>query len=328
MTIALVATGGTIASLTDPATGAVEPAVEPSSLIESVRDVAEVVVTDVCRVSGWNMTPDLMLDVARAVDHHVADGAVCGVVVTHGTDTVAETAFLLDILRRRNKPVILACAMRSADEIGADGPRNLSNAFVAASDAECAAHGVLICVGDELHAARWAAKLDSMSTSAFGSPGRGPIGRVSPTGVSLHGAPFAPQVWALGTVPEALATVPLVKTFGGMEAKAFHAIVEDSRGVVIEGTGLGNVPGSLQDPIRKTLRRGIPVVIATQSITGGTRPTYGGLGGGITLRDIGVDFAGRLSAAKARLLLAAALASESDTERAMARFRQAIGALQ
>jgi L-asparaginase len=312
MTVRLIATGGTIASLPDPATGAVRPAVSAEDLVRTVPGLGDVEVEEVAHVNGWNVTPATMLEVSRRVSAALADDAVEGVVVTHGTDTVEETAFLCDVTVASDKPVAFAAAMRSGGEIAADGPRNLLGAAAVARAGTARGLGTVLVLADELHAARWARKLDSFRASAFRSPGHGPVGTVVPGSVRIG---VAPPRRLLVDRPAALdRAVPVVQTYTGVEEGLIEAVLDatGAAGLVLEGTGLGNVPGSAEPGIRAALARGLPVVVATRVPSGGTGAVYGGPGGGVTLRDLGVIGAGGLSAAKARLLLMLLLASDGD----------------
>lgn len=328
--ICLIATGGTIASLTDPETGAVRPVVGAEELLAGVPGLARfgpVHVEEVDRVSGWNVTPPTMLEVARRAKVALADASVAGVVVTHGTDTVEETAFLCDLTVASEKPVAFAAAMRSGDEVAADGPRNLLGAAAVAHHPDARDLGAVLVVNDELHAARWVRKRDSFRTSAFTSPGRGPIGFVTPSAVRLR---WPPGRRHLMDCPEALdRAVPVLKTYTGMEEQLVDAILEATRaaGLVVEGTGLGNVPATAVPGIEHALTRGVPVVVATRVATGGTAPVYGGPGGGDTLRDLGVLSAGTLSADKARLMLMLMLANGLEGAGLRREFETAVVAL-
>jgi L-asparaginase len=303
MALRVVATGGTIASLADPATGAVRPAVGAEELVAGVPGLAELapVVEEVDRVNGWNVTPATMLEVARRASAATEEA----VVVTHGTDTVEETAFLCDVTVER--PLAFAAAMRSGDELGADGPRNLLFAARVAPSAP----GTVVAMNDEVHPARWVRKLHSRSPAAFGSPGRtwGALAR-----------------WVVAPPAALDRPVPVLQTYTGMEEGLIGALIEATRarGLVLEGTGLGNVPGTAEPGIRAALERGLPVVVATRVPTGGTGAVYGGPGGGVTLRDAGVIGAGTLTAAKARLLLMLLLARGDDPR---AGFADALGTL-
>lgn len=316
MTLRVIATGGTIASLADPDTGAVRPAVSAEDLVASVPGLGDVEVEEVAHVNGWNVTPATMLEVARRA---AARGGA--VVVTHGTDTVEETAFFCDVTV--DGDVVFASAMRSGGEIAADGPRNLLCAGQVARAG--LGMGAVLVLNDEIHAARWARKQDSSRVSAFRSPGHGPIGTVVPGSVRVA---MRPPRRFLVPLPEALdRPVPIVQTYTGLEEHLIETVLDatGAAGLVLEGTGLGNVPGTAERGIRAAVERGLPVVNATRVPTGGTGAVYGGPGGGVTLRDLGVIAAGSLSAAKARLLLMLLLAGGGDDVRA--RFEEAVEVL-
>jgi L-asparaginase len=313
----VIATGGTIASLADPETGAVRPAVSAADLVASVPGLGPVEVEEVAHVNGWNVTPATMLEVARR-----AAAAPESVVVTHGTDTVEETAFLCDVTVA--SPVVFAAAMRSGGEVGADGPRNLLCAAQVASSDLVREMGTLLVLSDEIHAARWARKQDSSRVSAFVSPGHGPIGTAVPGAVRVA---MRPPRRFLVPLPAALdRPVPVIQTYTGVEEDLIETVLDatGAAGLVLEGTGLGNVPGSAERGIAAALARGLPVVVATRVPTGGTGAVYGGPGGGVTLRELGVIAAGGLSAAKARLLLMLLLASGGDVR---GRFEEAVEVL-
>ena len=330
MALRVVATGGTIASLTDPQTGIARPVVGAEELVASVpglEALGPVEVEQVAHVNGWNVTPEIMLEVAQRIAAAQQDPSVDGVLVTHGTDTVEETAFLCDITVAAPKPVAFAVAMRTGGEISADGPRNLLDAARLITHPDAQRLGAVVVLSNEAHAARWVRKQHSFRPSALVSYGRGPIAQVTPTAVTALIAEL-PRV-AL-ELPSALdRPVPIVQTFTGMEEQLLPAVVEatGAAGLVLEGTGSGNVPGSAEAGIKGALDRGIPVVIATRAPAGGTAPVYGGPGGGATLRDLGVIEAGRLSAAKARLLLMVLLAHGLSAWQVIGRFREALDAL-
>ena len=324
MKILLAATGGTIASLAD-GTGAVRPAVSPDDLVRvaALGDGVEIEVVEIDRVNGWNVTPATMLRLVAVLNARLAEPDVAGAVVTHGTDTTEETAFLVELLVAADKPVAFAAAMRTGAELGADGPRNLHDAVsVAACPAACG-WGSLVVLNDEIHAGRWCVKTDSYRPSAFASPGRGPVGHVVPGHVRIDPPPMRYVLDA----PESFdAEVPVVATYTGMHSDTIRAVVAQTgaRGLVVQGTGAGNVPGSVMPALSEAVDAGVVVVIATRAMTGGTAPIYGGPGGGVTLRREGLIPAGGLTAAKARLLLMTALATTDDPAAA---FRAGVEAL-
>jgi L-asparaginase len=251
-----------------------------------------------------------MLDVARR-----AGGG--GVVVTHGTDTIEETAFFCDLTVETD--VVFAGAMRNGSEVSADGPRNLLCASQVA--AEPRGLGTVLVLNDEIHAARWARKQDSSRVHALQSPGHGPVGITVPGSVTIT-MPKPRRL--LLPLPDALPPVPIVQTYTGLEEHLIETVLDatGAQGLVLEGTGLGNVPGSAERGIRAAVERGLPVVNATRAPSGGVHAIYGGPGGVVTQRELGVIGAGHLSAAKARLLLMLLLASNQ-----VERFEEAVETL-
>jgi L-asparaginase len=312
----VIATGGTIASLADPETGAVRPAVSAEDLVKTVPGLGPVEVESVAHVNGWNMTPATMLEVARR-----ASAAGGPVVVTHGTDTIEETAFFCDLTVAGD--VVFAAAMRSGGEVAADGPRNLLCAVEVAESDAARGMGAMLVLNDEIHAARWVRKQDSSRVSAMVSPGHGPIGIAVPGSVRVTMRP--PRRVQL-SLPDALPPVPVLQTYTGLEEGLIETVLDatGAAGLVLEGTGLGNVPGTAERGVAAAVGRGLPVVTATRVPTGGTGAVYGGPGGVVTLRDLGAMTAGSLSAAKARLLLMLLLAEGGDVR---GRFEEAVAVL-
>ena len=324
----IIATGGTIASLPDPESGGVKPALSGEELVAGVPELSRfgpVEVVELEQVNGWNMTPTRMLDVVHELQTRLAD-ATTGAVVTHGTDTVEETAFLCELLVGAEMPVVFAAAMRSGAEIAADGPRNLVNAVTVAVSPDASGWGSLVTMNDELHSARWCRKLDSYRASAFSSPDHGPVGAVTPERLRI--AP--PPARVVLDVPEALAVeVPVVKTYTGMGEELIETVMDETEagGIVLEGTGAGNVPGAALPGIRAAIRREVPVAIAASVPAGGVVPIYGGPGGGMTLREEGVMSAGGLPAGKARLLLMVCLSVTESVDDARRLFTSTVDAL-
>lgn len=182
--ICILTTGGTIAMREDPAAGGLVPAVSGADLAASapgLADWAGIAVEEVSNIPSEWMTPARMMDIARRIDGR-AD-AFDGFVVTHGTDTMEETAFLLDTVLRTEKPVVLTGAMRGASELSADGPANLLAAVKTAASDGAAGMGVLVVMGDAVHAARDVEKMHATRPDAFASPQWGPVGAVYGTGV-------------------------------------------------------------------------------------------------------------------------------------------------
>ncbi|KWX66161.1 asparaginase [Mycobacterium sp. NAZ190054] len=326
----VVATGGTIASLPDPVTRAVRSVVPIDDLIADVPGFdafASIGTEELVRVNGWNVTPAHMVDVAVRITRAVADGTVDGVIVTHGTDTIEEAAFVADILVAADVPVVFCGAMRNGGEISGDGPRNLSQAALVATAPGLRDRGAVISLHDEVHAARSAVKVDSFRTDAFASPGRGPIAIVRNRVVDVLAAGAPRFLVPLPDLP--LPAVPVIDTYTGIEENLIDAVIDTTgaRGIVLRGTGYGNIPGSAEPAVRRALAAGLPVVLATRTLTGGTASPYGGPGGGVALREAGVLQAGSLTSAKARLLLMLLLASTQTVDRAGSLFEEGVKVL-
>lgn len=331
--VAIVSTGGTIASVQKTGADGVVASLAAQELLSEIqlpKAVALGQTVDLARANSWNVDPDLMWTVARTVNELATRDGVQGVVVTHGTDTIEETAFLVDVLTPSDKPVVFTAAMRSADTPSADGPHNLETAIRAAVSGALRGLGTLVCLNDELYAARSVRKWHTYSTAAF-TGGNPVVAKVGPDRVvrrtcgplprwTLKPSPGAPQLR-----PDA---VPVIEVYSGMSEQAFRSIVTATApaGIVLEGFGLGHVPESLLEPLTELVADGVPVVIATRVPSGGTWAVYGGPGSGTNLAALGVLRAGALSAAKARLLLMACLTGRLPTE-AMQLFQEAVSVL-
>lgn len=319
-TVVVVSTGGTIAMRADPATGKLVPSVSGEELLgtdATSPDAPPLELDDFVQVPSFDVHGDLVLALARRVDHHVNRGEVAGVVVTHGTDTMEETVYLLDRVLERETPVVLTGAQRGRDEADSDGPRNLRDAIRVAASAQTRARGALIVFAGELHAAREVRKVHTSSVRAFGSPGYGPIGSVD--GEKIVFRRF-PERAAAVPIPERLAAVDLIRLHAGSDARFLRTSVESgARAIVLEGTGRGNANDQVVEGVSAAVAAGVTVVVCSRCAEGRVEPVYG-RGGGRDLAEAGALFAGDLDGPKARVLMqlvigaglepAAALAAE------------------
>jgi L-asparaginase len=220
--IALLATGGTIACTLDGHGRAVKT-LGAADLLASVAmpPGIDARAHDYGLLSSWDVAPPEMLDMARRVDELLAD--YDGVVVTHGTDTLEETAAMLSFAVRSDAPVVVTGAMRASDEPGADGSRNLAAALRVAAHPEAAGRGALVVLDDEVHRAVTVTKRHSSATSAFGSPDTGPIGLVHGERVSFAGSPAVPTKY---DVAHADADVPLIFAFAGAPTRIVESVLQ------------------------------------------------------------------------------------------------------
>jgi len=308
----VVFTGGTIAMRVDPGTGAAVPALSGQEIVARVRGLdrlARLGLEDYARLPGPHVTPFWMWRLKERVEAVLDDPAVDGVVLTHGTDTLEETAYLLDLTLDTAKPVVFCGAMRTVSQKGWDGPANLTAAVRAAVHPRSAGRGVLIAVGGEVHAAAEATKWHAQRLRAFHSPG-GPLARIA-RGRLVYRRPSSrpPRLAAERLVPE----VDLHTMAAGVDDGLLRAsLARGARGLVIEATGAGNVPPAAMPGLRAALAGGVPVVLVTRCAEGRVTPAYGYEGGGQMLRELGVIFGGELPGPKARIKLMVALGVTSD----------------
>jgi L-asparaginase len=307
-TVHVIATGGTIAS-TGRDDGGAAPELDGEALVEAVpglASIAELTVTDVADSPGF----DVQLSTIAAVRDLVDETSGEAVVVTHGTDTMEETAFALDLLTD-GLPVVCTGAQRRPDERSPDGPANLHTAVRAAvSDRLQTAGGSYLAFDDELHAARTVTKAHTSALDTFRSPDSGPLARAMRENLRWYHEP-SPAPFSFDAVDTGL-RVPVVTSGTGVDGYHLRGVVErGADGVVVAGTGLGNVTASLGDTIREISDR-CPVVVASRCYAGPTEPVYGTPGGAHTLAEAGVPFAGDLQPWKARIALLLALANDAD----------------
>src|SRR5664280_1208212 len=177
--VVVIATGGTIAMRYDPVRRAVFPAVTGRELLEAIPPLSAVCPVEVIEFSNIpspHMTPQMMFHLAGCIDKILEQADVAGVVVTHGTDTLEETAYLLDLVVKSAKPIVLVGAMRPATAISADGPMNLYNAVALAASREAVGRGVLVCMNDRIDAARDDTQTNTVAPDTFRSPELGVLG--------------------------------------------------------------------------------------------------------------------------------------------------------
>jgi L-asparaginase len=312
--VLMLFTGGTISMKIVPGRGAV-PARGGREILESVPQLglyADIVCEDFDRLPGPHWTADRMLELARLVDARLGSAGLEGVVVTHGTDTMEETAYLLDLVLSTDKPVVLTGAMKTADDPIWDGPGNLIAAVRAVLALRDRGLGVTVMMGETLHAARQVAKTHTESLTAFASSHGGALGELEADGLHLYAAPARRERIVTARVES---RVDLVTACVGADARFLsHAVASGARGIVLEALGRGNVPPGMRDGVAEACGAGIPVIVASRCGRGRTAPRYGYVGGGVTLADAGAIFAGGLTAQKARIKLMVLLGAGAGPE--------------
>ncbi len=314
--IALFSLGGTIA-MTGDAGGGLVPALGGEALVAAVpglADIADIAVTEVANRASANLS---IVDIARLaarIEAAVADGAR-GIIVTQGTDTLAECAFLLGVFLRSPVPVIVTGAMRGPRQPSSDGPANLLAAAVAAGTPALAECGVLVAMNDTLYAARFVDKRHSSNPAAFASPDCGPVGHVVEGRVRLHARPLLPPHLPRPDGAAPLPRVVLVAAAFDDDGALLDHLPSASAGVVVEAFGAGHLPEAMAERAARLAGR-MPVVFATRTGAGSVlETTYGYKGAERDLIARGLIPAGDFSAARARLLLVLALAGRMRREK-------------
>lgn len=323
--IMVLATGGTIAG---SAGSAIARAYEPgqigiSEMVAEVRALgldAELISVEIAAIGsqdiGWNEWNRLHAEIVRAQ----ADDENDGIIITHGTDTAEETAWLLDLTLAAGKPVVLVGAMRPADAVGSDGMRNFANAVRVASDPQAHGRGVMVVMGDAVFAARDVRKAATSSIDAFKGFPRGPLARVTPASLDWFGPPDRTGSTARFAWPDALPRVAILHAGAGMDEKSVQALgAIGCEGIVLAGMGQGNAPADVLDALEAARQVGAAVVRSSR------------VDEGIVERNLEVDDDARgfavaraLGPAKARILLQLLIASGiSDPSQVQAAFDRA-----
>lgn len=258
-------------------------------------------------IPSSHLLPSQALDLGQRAAAALAEPEVDGVVVTHGTDTLEESAYLLDLTVNSEKPIVFTGAMRTATMLGYDGLANLAAAIRVAAAPEARGLGTLVVSNDLVFAASEAQKVHSQQLGAFEAPGSGPLGRVEADRVWLRHRPLARQHIACTRLEE---LVDLIKiTQGASERQLRHAIEDGLAGVVIEAFGGGRVPPWWLPHIREAIAQRTVVLIASRCGAGPLHDEYGYVGAYHDLQRMGVLFAHNLSGPKARIKLMVALAA-------------------
>jgi L-asparaginase len=309
----IVGTGGTIASKYDAKLGGHAAAVNAEDLVASIpglQDVADIRAVEHSRVNSAVIDTATVFGLRDRIRQILSDERTAGVVVTHGTATLEETAYLLDLTLGSPKPVVVTGAQRDFDSADADGPRNVLYAARIAADPASANRGVLVSLCGQIHAARNAVKADTLSLDAFASRDTGRIGMVAPEGIVYFARP---ERRLHLDVDEVKQNVHLVVYTQGSNDLLLRACIEHRvDGIVVDAVGAGNMNLAFYDGVCDALSAGIPVVVSSRHLAGPPYASKGYVGSLKSVLERGAIAAGFLSGIKARILLMVALARTSD----------------
>jgi L-asparaginase len=316
--VAVVFTGGTI-SMTANDKGGPKPQLSGKQIMERVPEIAtylpdvQVDVHDFATLPGPHISPEMMANLSEFVK---AIGEFNdGIVITHGTDTLEESAYFLDLTVGDNATVVFTGSMHASTDNAWDGPRNIIDAIAVAASKDFKKQGVLVCLDHTIHAASEVTKFDTMRDDTFRSHDFGPLGSVN----ILRSQPplrtrsphnRCTMKW---NDDEELPHVELLKAYTGMDDRLFVTVLQSgASGVIVEAMGQGNVPPGAVNGIARACEMNVPVVITSRCQSGPVRPYYAYEGAGLELKRLGCLFAPYLTGPKARIKLMLALSAGYD----------------
>lgn len=297
--ILVLHTGGTISMQADQ-NGAVELSpINPMTQVTSPLENIEVVSVDFLNLPSPHIQIDHMMMIYKKIREEASH--FDGFVITHGTDTLEETAYFLDTMSIPQKPIVMTGAMRSSNELGSDGIYNYRTALRVAADEKSADKGVLVVMNDEIHAAKYVTKTHTTNVSTFQTPTHGPLGLVTKREILFFKAADKRVRFDLQAIN---GVVPIIKSYADMDTVLLDALVEAPiSGLVIEALGAGNLPPASISAIKKLINKQLPIVLVSRCFNGIAEPVYAYDGGGIQLEELGVLFVKELNSQKARIKL-------------------------
>lgn len=310
--ILIIFTGGTFSMKIDETGGAV-PHFSGSDLINLIPDInqiANISIYDFGKFPGPHMTPVLMLSLSKKIKEFLSLNIYDGIVITHGTDTLEETAYLLDLTINTSTPIVLTGSMKNSSEPDWDGPLNLKDSIQICLNPNCKNIGVLVCLNGEINAASEVTKTHTDNLETFHSLDFGSLGFVKNYRVILNRLPRKLDKIETETINT---NVDLIKCYAGMNEKFFKFSADSNvDGIVVEAMGVGNVPPAAFEGIKYTIEKNIPVVLVSRCPAGETLDTYSYPGAGKWLSKLGVIFADYLNGQKARIKFMLALSKTKN----------------
>lgn len=311
--IMVVFCGGTFSMVIDKKTGGAVPHFHGEDLLKMIpgaNDLADISLYDFGMYPGPHMTPEKMLELSLKIKEIINRDDIDGVIVTHGTDTLEETAYLLDLTIKTPKPIVVIGAMKTSSEPDWDGPKNLTDAIKIINNPNSSNMGVLVCLNGEINAASEVTKTHTEDLETFHSLDFGALGMVDRDYVIFNRAPRKLETVQSDSINP---NVDLIKVYAGMDDK-FLKFSADSgaEGIVVEALGVGNVPPPVFEGIVYARKKGIPIVLVSRCPSGETLDVYSYPGAGKWIRKEGVIFANYLNGQKARIKLMLCLGLTKD----------------
>jgi len=313
--ILIVFTGGTFSMMIDKSTGGAVPYFSGKELLGKIpetKKLAEIDCYDFGKYPGPHMTPELMFSLSSKIKEILKENKYKGIIVTHGTDTLEETAYLLDLTIKTEIPIVVIGSMKNSSEPDWDGPRNLIDAINVCLNPNAKNIGVLVCLNGEINAASEVTKTFTEEIDSFHSLDFGALGFVQNGRVIFNRLPRKLETIITNKI---ITNVDLLTVYAGMNEKFFKFSTDSSvDGIVVEALGVGNVPPLAFEGIKYAIEKNIPVVLVSRCPAGETDNIYSYPGAGKWLNEIGVIFTDFLNGQKARIKLMLALGVTSDNK--------------
>jgi L-asparaginase len=313
--ILIVFTGGTFSMMIDQKKGAV-PYFSGKQLLKKIPQaskLADIECYDFGKYPGPHMTPELMFRLSNKINEFVKKDKYRGIIVTHGTDTLEETAYLLDLTIKTEIPIVVIGSMKNSSEPDWDGPRNLIDAINICLSDNARNLGVLVCLNGDINAASEVTKIYTEQVDSFHSLDFGTLGFVQQGRVIINRLPRKLEKIKTNKI---VTNVDMLTVYAGMNDKFFKFSTDSGvSGIVVEALGIGNVTPKAYDGIKYAVEKNIPVVLVSRCPAGETDKIYGYPGAGKWLHSIGVIFSDYLNGQKARIKLMLALGITKDHQK-------------
>ena len=312
--ILIVFTGGTFSMKIDKnKSGGVVPRYSGEELLKKIPDakkLANISFYDFGKYPGPHVTPDIMMELSKQLKRKLAEKKYDGIVITHGTDTLEETAYMIDLTIKTEIPIVFTGSMRNSSEPNWDGPKNLIDSIQVCMNENSRGMGTLVCMHGEVNAASEVTKIFSNEFETFQSLDFGMLGFVQKGRVVYNRLPRFLEIINTNKINT---NVDLLTVYAGMDDKFFkHSAVSGADGLVIEALGVGNVPPAAFKGVEYVIKKNIPVVLVSRCPAGETDYIYSYPGAGRHLHDLGVIFTDYLNGQKARIKLMLALGKTND----------------
>ena len=307
--ILVVFTGGTFSMKMDKkVSGGALPRYSGEELLKKIpetKNLADVFCYDFGKYPGPHMTPEIMMDLSKQLKIRLNEKKIDGIVVTHGTDTLEETAYLIDLTIKTEIPIVFTGSMKNSSDPDWDGPKNLCDCIRVCLNENSKGMGVLVCLNSEVNAASEVTKIYSDEIETFQSLDFGALGFVQNERVIYN---RLPRYLEIIDTEKVNSNVDLLTVYAGMDEKFFkYSADSGTEGLVVAALGIGNVPPKAFEGIKYVVEKGIPVVLVSRCPAGETDYIYSYPGAGLHLHKLGVIFTEYLNGQKARIKLMLAL---------------------